>query len=104
MLAKEVRRNSRILQPSLPMPREFYVLPQFTDELQSRHDAVRDIMEALVKAAVGSTSQYDELISKVGRTQFTLSDSDLISMSLSFPLGCSRCCPAGVADSKGVMA
>ncbi|XGW25368.1 hypothetical protein V3C99_006641, partial [Haemonchus contortus] len=65
---KNVSRNSYyISQPTLPMPREFYVLPQFAPELDARTKAIENVMKAFASDILKDPSKYDKMIKTAAR-------------------------------------
>ncbi|VDO58717.1 unnamed protein product [Haemonchus placei] len=63
---KNVSRNSYyISQPTLPMPREFYVLPQFAPELDARTKAIENVMKAFASDVLKDPSKYEKTIKDV---------------------------------------
>ncbi|EPB70590.1 peptidase family M13 [Ancylostoma ceylanicum] len=53
-----------ISQPSLPMPREFYVLPQFTKKLQEREKLLRDVLFKFADTILDDPEPYAKEIKK----------------------------------------
>ncbi|KAK6036904.1 hypothetical protein COOONC_25591, partial [Cooperia oncophora] len=53
--------------PALPMPREYYVLPQFAPELENRVKAVVKVMRTFAKDVVQTYESYDEMIQDAAR-------------------------------------
>ncbi|WKY15940.1 hypothetical protein Q1695_000985 [Nippostrongylus brasiliensis] len=61
---KDSRSNRLyISQPSLPMPREFYVLPQFNNELEARVTAIKSMLSVFADEILNQPSRYWAMIS-----------------------------------------
>ncbi|RCN30101.1 hypothetical protein ANCCAN_24136 [Ancylostoma caninum] len=53
-----------ISQPSLPMPREFYVLPQFTQKLKDREKLLGDVLYKFADTILDDPEEYAKEIKK----------------------------------------
>ncbi|KIH52288.1 peptidase family M13, partial [Ancylostoma duodenale] len=53
-----------ISQPSLPMPREFYVLPQFTQKLKDREKLLGSVLYKFADTILDDPEEYKDLIKK----------------------------------------
>ncbi|XGW25369.1 hypothetical protein V3C99_006642 [Haemonchus contortus] len=60
---KDITKNTLyILQPTLPMPREFYVLPQFATELDNRSKAILKVMKKFAADVLVDPDKYQNSI------------------------------------------
>ncbi|VDP36005.1 unnamed protein product [Heligmosomoides polygyrus] len=55
-----------VSQPSLSMPRDFYTLPQFVDNLDNRAKAIEQVMRLFASDVLKDAQPYSDMITKVG--------------------------------------
>ncbi|KAK6766387.1 hypothetical protein RB195_025974 [Necator americanus] len=65
---KKIKQNSLFLsQPRLPMPREFYVLPQFTMKLKKRGLQIADVLKKFAEKILEEPDKYRDMIEKAAQ-------------------------------------